>query len=181
MSYLQSHFTQILTVWGVLWAIASALNVANVFKDGTVGFRIVHFFLAISPGDFVKALKQLGGALVPPMMLLALVALVASTSACSKNTPPPQTANYVAAESVETSAVHALETCGAATAIGDVMARDDWEAVTLDELKSCGADVIQLVKAAWDAHKAEAAALAAVSAIATPADAGADAAPDAGR
>lgn len=82
MTWLTAHWTGILTVWGLIWAVATALQNVNVTWVKTA----CHVILALSPLDVVKALKQLGVALVPPVACLALFLL-----ACGASTPSPTT------------------------------------------------------------------------------------------
>jgi hypothetical protein len=84
MMWLESHLTTILTVWSALWALASVLQ--SVFPSGSVAWKVCHVVLALSPADFVKALKTVGSGVVPPvagaMLCLALVG-------CASASPPP--------------------------------------------------------------------------------------------
>lgn len=88
MTWLNAHWTDILTVWGGVWALATVLQ--GSFPPGSVGYRVCHVILALNPGDFVKASKQLGSQLVPPTMALLLV-FGLSTSACAPAKSAPAT------------------------------------------------------------------------------------------
>lgn len=81
MTWLQSHLTVILTVWGALWALATALQ--SAFPAASVPYKVVHVVLAVSPLDFMKAIKTMGASLVPPVAVLCLIVGVGSVSACS--------------------------------------------------------------------------------------------------
>ena len=47
MNWLQSHWTSILTVWGLVWAVATALQ--SAFPPASVAYRVCHAVLALSP------------------------------------------------------------------------------------------------------------------------------------
>lgn len=67
LPWLQAHAGTILFVWGVLWAAASQMQTA--FPATSRVGRVIHVFLAISPLDIGKMLKQFG----PPAAVLCLV------------------------------------------------------------------------------------------------------------
>lgn len=98
MTWLQLHWTDILTVWGVLWALASTLQ--GAFPVASVPSRVCHAILAVSPLDFVKAIKAMGGALVPPVAAVLLIVVVGSTSACAPAASPTVDARALARASV---------------------------------------------------------------------------------
>jgi hypothetical protein len=95
MTWLMQHTTQILFVWGVIWALSTALQ--NVFPPGSALFKACHVVLALSPLDFVKAMKQLGLALVPPLAVMLLVG-------CGGSQTTPQTPQNAAFDAVATAA-----------------------------------------------------------------------------
>ena len=113
MMWLQAHLTMILTVWGAVWALATALQ--SAFPPASWAWKACHAVLAVSPLDFMKAIKTVGTSLVPPAAAILLV-LVASTSACG-NAAPAKTAAQARAEaraavvSVESAWMLVAQTC----------------------------------------------------------------------
>ena len=84
LTWLQNNMMSVLTVWGLLWALASACQ--NAFAPGSVGYKACHVVLALSPADFAMALRVVGTSMVPPTLALLLLVGV-SSSACGGATP----------------------------------------------------------------------------------------------
>jgi hypothetical protein len=77
MSWLNDHATTILTYWGAVWALASVLQGVPISWVQ----KACHVVLALSPGDFVKAIKTVGAGVVPPVAGACLILLVRCTPA----------------------------------------------------------------------------------------------------
>jgi hypothetical protein len=73
MSWLDTHFWQVLSVWSAVNVVLS--NWARLVPPAGFWGKLLHVLVAVSPLDVVKAVKVIGAEAVPPMTCLALFLL----------------------------------------------------------------------------------------------------------
>lgn len=154
MAFVQAHLMAILSIWTITHVILSAVS-ANVPPTSTLG-KIAHVWTAINPLDVVKAFKAIGAELTVPLgpAVLVLCLLAGGVSAC-KPAVSPEPAPVEAARAAEKAAAAAFASCLAMTGLADKVQGQTGVQITIDEIKTCGPDLLALGTAAVRLHQAE--------------------------